>query len=177
MLRRRSVFTCVTSHFDQSAAEHSLSRDFQRNIPRPPGPQTQIHHSSDKCSHLQIYFFTQDAPGHCPPLSEERNTNKYFRINRRRAFALAVLLAMAQRRRRRSRFWVHPINQQRRAQGDYYHLVQELRLDSERHHQYFRMSVEKFEELLSIIGPELRRQCTTYRASIEPQQRLAVALR
>ncbi|KAK7939593.1 hypothetical protein WMY93_002919 [Mugilogobius chulae] len=100
-----------------------------------------------------------------------------FRINRRRAFALAVLLAMAQRRRRRSRFWVHPINQQRRAQGDYYHLVQELRLDSERHHQYFRMSVEKFEELLSIIGPELRRQCTTYRASIEPQQRLAVALR
>uniref|UniRef100_A0A8C6SHY5 DDE Tnp4 domain-containing protein n=1 Tax=Neogobius melanostomus TaxID=47308 RepID=A0A8C6SHY5_9GOBI len=39
------------------------------------------------------------------------------------------------------------------------------------------MSAEKMEELLSIIGPDLRRQCTTYRAAIEPKQRLAVGLR
>ncbi|XP_029974555.1 protein ALP1-like [Salarias fasciatus] len=86
-------------------------------------------------------------------------------------------MAMAQRRKRRGRFWVHPINQQRRLLGDYYHLVQELRLDSERHHQYFRMSAEKMDELLSIVGPDLRRQSTTYRAAIEPKQRLAVGLR
>uniref|UniRef100_A0A8C5CCT6 DDE Tnp4 domain-containing protein n=1 Tax=Gadus morhua TaxID=8049 RepID=A0A8C5CCT6_GADMO len=78
---------------------------------------------------------------------------------------------------RRSRYWVHPINQRRREQGDFHHLVAELRLDSQRHHQYFRMSVVQMEELLSTIGPELTRQSTNYRAAIEPKQRLAVGLR
>ncbi|KAK7896163.1 hypothetical protein WMY93_021488 [Mugilogobius chulae] len=39
------------------------------------------------------------------------------------------------------------------------------------------MSAEKMDELLSIVGPDLTRQTTNYRASIEPKQRLAVALR
>uniref|UniRef100_A0A8C9X376 DDE Tnp4 domain-containing protein n=1 Tax=Sander lucioperca TaxID=283035 RepID=A0A8C9X376_SANLU len=46
---------------------------------------------------------------------------------------------------------------------------------SQRHHQYFRMSAEKMDELLSIIGPDLTRQNT--RSAIEPKQRLAVGLR
>ncbi|KAK7904680.1 hypothetical protein WMY93_017287 [Mugilogobius chulae] len=53
----------------------------------------------------------------------------------------------------------------------------ELRLDSERHYQYFRMSAEQMDELLNMIGPNLRRQSTSYRAAIEPKQRLCVALR
>uniref|UniRef100_A0A8C6WH76 DDE Tnp4 domain-containing protein n=1 Tax=Neogobius melanostomus TaxID=47308 RepID=A0A8C6WH76_9GOBI len=57
------------------------------------------------------------------------------------------------------------------------HLVAELRLDSQRHHQYFRMSAEQMDHLLSYIGPEIYRQSTNYRAAIEPKQRLAVALR
>lgn len=72
---------------------------------------------------------------------------------------------------------MHPLNQRRRQQGDFYHLVAELRLDSQRHHQYFRMSAEQMEELLSLVGPELTRQSTNYRAAIEPRQRLAVGLR
>lgn len=91
--------------------------------------------------------------------------------------SLAVVMAMAQRRKRKSRFWIHPINLQRRLQGDFYHLVQELRLDRERHYQYFRMSAEQMDTLLSIVGPDLTRQSTTYRAAIEPKQRLAVGLR
>ncbi|KAK7938873.1 hypothetical protein WMY93_002199 [Mugilogobius chulae] len=98
------------------------------------------------------------------------------RISRRNTCALLLIMALA-RRRRRSRYWVHPINQQRRQQGDFYHLVQELRLDSERHHKYFRMSAEQMDELLGMVGPDIRRQCTSYRAAIEPKQRLAVALR
>lgn len=73
--------------------------------------------------------------------------------------------------------WVHPINQRRQDQGDFHNLLAELRLDSQRHHRYFRMSAEKMDELLSIIGPDLTRQSNNYRASIEPKQRLAVALR
>uniref|UniRef100_A0A8C6SIV0 DDE Tnp4 domain-containing protein n=1 Tax=Neogobius melanostomus TaxID=47308 RepID=A0A8C6SIV0_9GOBI len=62
-------------------------------------------------------------------------------------------------------------------QGDFYHFVAELRLDSQRRHQYFRMSAEQMDHLLSYIGPEIYRQSTNYRAAIDPNQRLAVALR
>ncbi|XDV15962.1 hypothetical protein PO909_015873, partial [Leuciscus waleckii] len=97
---------------------------------------------------------------------------------RRRTIAFLLLLARLRRRgRRRSQYWVHPLNQRRPQQGDFYHLVEELRLDSQRHHQYFRMSAEKMDELLSIIGPEITRQNTNYRSAIEPKQRLAVGLR
>ncbi|KAK7944566.1 hypothetical protein WMY93_000294 [Mugilogobius chulae] len=99
------------------------------------------------------------------------------RINRRRALATAILLAMQQKRTRQRRFWVHPLNQQREAQGDFHHLVAELRLDSQRHYKYFRMSAEQMDHILYIIGPEITRQTTNYRAAIEPKQRLAVALR
>lgn len=75
------------------------------------------------------------------------------------------------------RYWVHPLNQDRALQGAFYHLVAELRLDSQRHRNYFRMSAEQMDQLLSLIGPEITRQSTNYRASIEPKQRLAVALR
>ncbi|XP_072248004.1 uncharacterized protein [Leuresthes tenuis] len=100
-------------------------------------------------------------------------------VSRRRTLALVLLLEGLQKRGRgrRSRLWVHPFNQQRRQQGDFYHLVAELRLDSQRHHQYFRMSAEQMDELLSLIGPEVTTQRTNYRAAIEPKQRLAVALR
>ena len=94
---------------------------------------------------------------------------------RRRTLALVLLLEGLQRRARgrRSRFWVHPLNQKRRQQGDFHHLVAELRLDSQRHHQYFRMSAEQMDKLLSlVIGPEVTRQSTNYRAAIEPKQRL-----
>uniref|UniRef100_A0A3Q3FCJ6 DDE Tnp4 domain-containing protein n=1 Tax=Labrus bergylta TaxID=56723 RepID=A0A3Q3FCJ6_9LABR len=39
------------------------------------------------------------------------------------------------------------------------------------------MSAEQMDELLTLIGPELTRQSTTYRAAIDPKQRLAVGLR
>ncbi|KAK1893629.1 NADH-quinone oxidoreductase subunit I 1, partial [Dissostichus eleginoides] len=38
------------------------------------------------------------------------------------------------------------------------------------------MSAEQMDELLSLLGPELTRQSTNFRAAIEPKQRLAVAL-
>ena len=90
-----------------------------------------------------------------------------------------VLLQRLRRRGRgkRSWYWVHPLNQRRSQQGDFHHLVAELRLDSQRHHQYFRMSAEKMDELLSVIGPELTKQNANCRAAIQPKQRLAVGLR
>ena len=90
---------------------------------------------------------------------------------KRRTIAPLLLLARLRRKggRKRSLHWVHPLNQHRH-QGDFHHLVAELRLDSQHHHQYFRMSAEQMDELLSFIGPELTRQSTYYRAAIEPKQ-------
>uniref|UniRef100_A0A1A7W9J8 DDE Tnp4 domain-containing protein n=1 Tax=Iconisemion striatum TaxID=60296 RepID=A0A1A7W9J8_9TELE len=99
-----------------------------------------------------------------------------MRISRRKAYAALLLLAVLRRDRRR-RLWVNPLNRLRSEQGDFHRLVAELRLDAKRHHEYFRMSAEQMDGLLSIIGPELQKQSTNYRAAIEPKQRLAVALR
>ncbi|XDV45430.1 hypothetical protein PO909_013534 [Leuciscus waleckii] len=77
----------------------------------------------------------------------------------------------------RRRMWVHPINLRRRLFGAFHNLVAELRLDNDRHLTYFRMSAEQMDELLSVVGPELTRQSTNYRAAIEPKQRLAITLR
>ncbi|KAK7916408.1 hypothetical protein WMY93_012169 [Mugilogobius chulae] len=90
------------------------------------------------------------------------------RINKRKAF---------DERDERRRYWIHPINQQRQQQGLYHNLVAELQLDPQRHHNYFRMSAQQMDQLLSIIGPEITRQSTNYRDAIEPKQRLAVAIR
>ncbi len=92
--------------------------------------------------------------------------------------AFLLLLARLRRRsrRRRSLQWVHPLNQCRPQQGDFYHLVAEVRLDSQPSHKYFRMSAEQMDELLSIVGLELIRQNINYRAAIEPKQKLAVGL-
>uniref|UniRef100_A0A3B4TJ97 DDE Tnp4 domain-containing protein n=1 Tax=Seriola dumerili TaxID=41447 RepID=A0A3B4TJ97_SERDU len=52
-------------------------------------------------------------------------------------------------------------------------MVAELRLDSQRHHQYFRMSAEQMDELLSFIGPEV----TRYMASGDSLLSLAYSYR
>ncbi|XDV31444.1 hypothetical protein PO909_034127 [Leuciscus waleckii] len=69
------------------------------------------------------------------------------------------------------------MNRRRREYGAYYHLVAELRLDRDRHLNYFRMNAEQMDHILSLIGGQLTRQTTNYRQSIEPKQRLAVTLR
>lgn len=101
---------------------------------------------------------------------------------RRKVLSLALLCAMEEDNEERARgrgrlHWVHPINQQRQEQGDFHHLVAELQLDNKKHHRYFRMSADQLDHLLSVIGPELTRQTTNFRAPIDPKQRLAVALR
>ena len=65
--------------------------------------------------------------------------------------------------------------QRRRARGEFFNLVQELRtVDPERHHAYFRMNRDTFDLLLSKIGPTITRQRTNFREPVDPAQRLAV---
>ena len=52
-------------------------------------------------------------------------------------------------------WWIHEIIKQIKIYGVYYHLVKELKLDSKRFHQYFRMTREQFRDILFHIEPLL----------------------
>lgn len=42
--------------------------------------------------------------------------------------------------------------------GFFYHLVAELRPENQCHYQYFWMNAEQMDEILSLTGPELKKQ-------------------
>ncbi|XP_062514075.1 uncharacterized protein LOC134189727 [Corticium candelabrum] len=76
--------------------------------------------------------------------------------------------------------WVRPIFQQRRQQGDFHQLLQELRRnDPESHFRFLRMSKETFDCLVEKGTPSLttRSYQSGTRAEISPAERLAMTLR
>ncbi|KAL2102239.1 hypothetical protein ACEWY4_001407 [Coilia grayii] len=81
------------------------------------------------------------------------------------------------RRRRRARYWVHPINMARQQHGEFHRQVMELRLHSDLFQRYFRLSRELFDELLARVGPRIAKMDTPFRKAIGPAQRLAICLR
>ena len=67
--------------------------------------------------------------------------------------ALLALKLKRWRRKKKRQYWVRPIFQRHREQGDYYNLLQELRLsDPQCHFRFLRMSKERFDSLLSKVG-------------------------
>ena len=73
---------------------------------------------------------------------------------------LTVLLSRRQKKRiSKRKMWVNSILSQRRQRGEYHTLLQEMRLnDTQAHFTYLRMSRERFEHLLAIVGPLLVRK-------------------
>jgi hypothetical protein len=93
--------------------------------------------------------------------------------------ASTLILGIIHRRRRRRqarRCWVRPIFSRRRQQGDFHNLIQELRLsDPESYFRYMRMSKERFDDILSKVGPLLTRRYYSCGVRAETE-RLAVTL-
>uniref|UniRef100_A0A8C7ZKP3 DDE Tnp4 domain-containing protein n=1 Tax=Oryzias sinensis TaxID=183150 RepID=A0A8C7ZKP3_9TELE len=92
-----------------------------------------------------------------------------------------IVLLNAERRRKRRRFWVHPIITRREEHGEFYRLIQELkmyhvsrRVDGSQ--SRVRLNVE-FENILQQLAPSLTKEQTHYRKPIDPEQRLVVCLR
>ena len=69
------------------------------------------------------------------------------------AIVLTLILRKKRRKKRRTRkMWVRPIFRRRRQQGEYHHLLQEMRLsDADSHFSYMRMSRETFDVLLGKV--------------------------
>jgi len=65
--------------------------------------------------------------------------------------AAACCTCVAQKRKRKPRFWIHPVIANRDDQGDYQHLIQEQRSDPALFRRYFRLYVEQFDDLLGLL--------------------------
>lgn len=79
-------------------------------------------------------------------------------------------------KKRRDRRWgVHPINQMRREQGHFQNLFKEMLLyDHEKFFNYTRMTPERFEHLLELVGPKITKNAPN---AIPPECRLLLTLR
>lgn len=73
--------------------------------------------------------------------------------------------------------WVRKLFQERKRKGEFYLLVQDLRLyDEEYFFKYFRMSVMQYEELLSMVAPIIQKS-SQKRECIGPNERLSLTMR
>ena len=103
-------------------------------------------------------------------------------LNKRLHIRRMILLLLLVRKRRqrlkyRKRFWVRQIYAERRWKGEFNLLVRDLMLcDHEYFFRYFRMSPTTFEMLLSWVAPLIKKQSTTMREPISPEERLSVTL-
>ena len=72
--------------------------------------------------------------------------------------------------------WVRKFFKERQTKGEFYLLVQDLRLfDDELFFRYFRMNATKYEELLAMVAPEIQKSSVT-RECIGPSEQLCVTL-
>jgi len=81
------------------------------------------------------------------------------------------------RAKRRKRFWVHPLVSQKLLKGQFHKLNEDLHIHPKKFFRYFRMTCSSFNELSSMNGPKITYQNTVMRASVTPEERLAVTLR
>jgi hypothetical protein len=90
---------------------------------------------------------------------------------------ICALELRRRRKRRKQKFWVHPITSQRLMKGFFYTLYEDLRRHPKKFFNYYRMSVNSFDELLLLLRPTITYRNTRWRDSIPPEERLSVTLR
>ena len=77
---------------------------------------------------------------------------KYEDLLLSKAAACCTYVLHKKKRKRRPRFWIHLVITNRNDQGNYQHLMQELRFDPALFRRYFRISdVEQFDDLLGLV--------------------------
>lgn len=81
------------------------------------------------------------------------------------------------RQKRKRKIWIHPICSKRKIFGEYYHLFPDLLADKTKFWGYFRMTPDRYFQLLEIIKEDLHKKTTTFREPIGPEERLVVCLR
>ncbi|KAF9411110.1 hypothetical protein HW555_009972 [Spodoptera exigua] len=111
--------------------------------------------------------------------NQVRNTfMNYFNSVGRVAFQDKMInAALEQDRKRKRRYWVHPLNTKRISSGQFHCLYATLREYPSKFIQFYRMSVESFDELLTIVKCFITKNDTKFRCAITPEERLTITLR
>ncbi|KAJ8720825.1 hypothetical protein PYW08_006290 [Mythimna loreyi] len=95
--------------------------------------------------------------------------------------SVVICAILARRRKRKKRksnqFWVHPLNSDRFIHGKFYTRHHKVLNFPKKFFDYYRMSVQSFEELVSIVGPLIKKEDTRLRLAVPVEERLSVTLR
>lgn len=78
---------------------------------------------------------------------------------------------------KKKRIWVHPSLINRRNEGEFYTLLPQLMEDEKKFFEYFHMSIDTFEMILSEIKDDIQKEDTIFRKAITPREKLVVCLR
>ena len=73
--------------------------------------------------------------------------------------------------------WVHLLNEDRVLKGEFYTLYPDLRLYPKNFFSFYRMSVRKFNYLLQLCEPRLKKEITNLRQPVSLEQHLVLTLR
>ena len=72
--------------------------------------------------------------------------------------------------------WVHPIYQNREEHGEYFTLYREYHQYDDKFFGWYRMSVEKFNELFDKLEPALRKKTMNFLEPICAEEMLVVTI-
>ena len=68
--------------------------------------------------------------------------------------------------------WVHPLNRFRLDEGEFYSLYPDLKHYRQKFFTFYGMPVAKFDELLWLITPRIRRKSSNFQQHISPEQQV-----
>ena len=74
------------------------------------------------------------------------------------------------------KWWVHPLNEDRKEKSEYYNMTLDLRKFDDRFFGMYRLHVNQFDQLLEILKPELEKMHTNYREVLSAEERLIITL-
>ena len=104
------------------------------------------------------------------------NKRQRQRLLQRRNRRILFVLMFLQLQQVNRQWWVHPINLLRKEKGEFYQLYPDFRHFNRRFAGMYRMNVEKFEELLKLVSPNITKKWTYFREPISAEQKLILTL-
>ena len=78
---------------------------------------------------------------------------------------------------KKKKLWVRESLKHRDTMGEYATLLRESRNHPEEFYSSYRMMPSRFDELLDVVEPRLKKQDTNFRAAIPAAERLAMTLK
>ena len=98
-------------------------------------------------------------------------------MTRRQRWRILLMYWFIQMQLMPCELWVHPLNDLREEIWEFYTLYPDLRHFPPRFFCTYCMGVSKFNELLELLAPRLRKTDVNFRSMISPEQQIVLTLR